>query len=340
MKAWFDDRQRLHDPKGFIQNGIPRPNPEQPERVNRLLAGVAAAGCAVAATEDHGLGPIAAVHAPRYLHFLQTVHARWIRVQGAGDEVIPNVHPLSRATDSYPGSPAGLAGFHQADTACPIGPGTWEAAYWSAQTALSAAAEVAQGRHAYALCRPPGHHAYGEVAGGFCFLNNTAIAARWLAGQGHRVAVLDVDVHHGNGTQGIFYDSAEVLTVSIHADPAGFYPFYFGHAGEHGSGAGAGYNLNLPLARGSGDDDYWPALDAAINRIALFGADRLVIALGLDAAISDPFQALRITTPGFHHMARRIAGLGLPSLLVQEGGYLSEDLTQNLASFLAGFTGN
>jgi acetoin utilization deacetylase AcuC-like enzyme len=191
--------------------------------------------------------------------------------------------------------------------------------------------------HAYALCRPPGHHAYADMAGGFCFLNNTAIAAQRLRGKHARVAVLDVDVHHGNGTQGIFFERDDVLTASIHADPSHYYPYFWGHAHEAGAGKGQGFNLNLPLPLGSPDGSWLDAGDKALTRIREFAPTALVVALGLDASESDPLQGLKVTGAGFYAMAERIARLGLPTVLVQEGGYLSDDLGRNLVQFLAGF---
>ena len=337
MKAIFDDRQWRHDTKHFMANGKVLPSPEQPGRIDKLTSGALAAGCTIEAPMDAGLGPIAALHSPEYVTFLQNIYTRWKRIPDAGDEVIPNIHPANR-TDSYPRSAVGQAGFHQADTACPIGEGTWEAAYWSAQTAITGADVVAaEARAAYALSRPPGHHAFGDLAGGFCFLNNAAIAAERLRGLCLRVAILDVDVHHGNGTQGIFYARPDVLTVSIHADPARFYPFFWGHSGERGTGPGLGCNLNLPLPRGTDDDSYLGTLDRALERIEAFGADAVVVALGLDAYEGDPFQGLAITTPGFARIGAAIARLGLPTLFVQEGGYLCEELGQNLTAALTGF---
>ena len=187
---------------------------------------------------------------------------RWRRIEGASDEVIPNIHPIARG-GSYPASAVGQAGYHMADTACPISAETWDSACWSAWSAVAAAEAVLAGESAaYALCRPPGHHAFADVAGGFCFLNNSAIAAQRLRKNAARVAILDVDLHHGNGTQGIFYGRADVLTVSIHADPERFYPFFWGYADERGEGAGLGCNLNLPLPRKSGDEAFLEALDA------------------------------------------------------------------------------
>lgn len=337
MKAFFDDRQKAHDPRNFLIHGVQSPSPEQPERIARLHAGALAAGCDFATPNDAGLGPIAAIHSPEYLQFLQTIHPRWLRIDGAGPEVVPNIHPLDRTT-SYPSSPTGQAGYHQADTACPIGEHTWEAAYWSAQSAIAGADFIGGGgRSAYVLSRPPGHHAFGDLAGGFCFLNNAAIAAERLRTEGARPAILDVDVHHGNGTQGIFYDRADMLTVSLHTDPAGFYPFFWGHAHERGTGAGRGYNLNMALARGTGDDDYISALEQSLLRVSAFGCDVLIVALGLDASEDDPFKGMAITAGGFARIAATIARLGLPTLLVQEGGYLSDELGPNLTQFLGGF---
>ncbi|QIE55590.1 histone deacetylase family protein [Pikeienuella piscinae] len=339
MKAVFDERQWRHDPKHFMANGAISANPEQPERIRVLHEAALKAGCAFEAPADSGLGPIAAIHSAEYLQFLETIYSRWRRIEGAGEEVIPNIHPDRRAA-GYPKSAVGQAGYHQADTACPIAEGTWEAAYWSAQTAIHAAGLVLAGECAvYALCRPPGHHAFGDMAGGFCFLNNAGIAAERLRAAGLRPAILDVDVHHGNGTQGVFYARDDVLTVSIHADPARFYPFFWGHAQERGEGPGLGANFNLPLERGTGDETYLEVLAAALTRIRSFGADVLVVGLGLDAHVNDPFKGLAVSTSGFARITAAIRGAGLPMLLVQEGGYLSDDLGANLTSALEGAVG-
>ena len=336
MKAFYHPDQRAHDPKHFLSSGAPQPNPEQPARVDALLGALERLGVPVDAPGDAGMGPLAAIHTSEYLRFLQTIYTRWQRIAGASAEVIPNIHP-DRRTATYPKSAVGQAGYHQADTACPISAETWNSTYWSAQTAVAAADAVLAGERAtYALCRPPGHHAFADLAGGFCFLNNTAIAAERCLKAGKRPAILDVDLHHGNGTQGIFYARGDVLTVSIHADPLRFYPFFWGHAHERGEGDGFGYNLNLPLPRGSGDVDYMRALDTALTQIAAFGADVIVVALGLDAYENDPLKGLAVTTPGFATMGAAIASRGLPVLLVQEGGYLSPELGANLTSFITG----
>jgi acetoin utilization deacetylase AcuC-like enzyme len=224
------------------------------------------------------------------------------------------------------------------DTSCPISADTWRSALASVHTAVHGAQRLLEGASAcYALARPPGHHAARDFAGGFCYLNNTAAAAQKLREQFDRVAILDIDVHHGNGTQDIFYHRADVLTVSIHADPERFYPFFWGHAGERGTGPGMGYNLNLPLPRGTEDSGYLQILDHALSRIAAFAPQAIVVALGLDAYAGDPFKGLAISTAGFGKIASGIASLHLPTLLVQEGGYLCPALGDNLASFFEGF---
>jgi acetoin utilization deacetylase AcuC-like enzyme len=338
MRGFFAEEQKRHAPARFMVAGVFRDSTEQPERADRLLAGAREAGLAIERPAEHGLGPIAAIHPPAYLTFLQTIHDRWRgELEGASEDVIPNVH-LDRTLGGYPTAPVGLAAFHQADTACPIGPHTWESARWSAWSAVSAAEAVLAGeRAAYALCRPPGHHAYADLAGGFCFLNNTAIAAQVLRGAHERVAVLDVDVHHGNGTQGIFYARDDVLTVSLHADPAVYYPFLCGYAHERGAGRGLGYNRNLPLPRTTGDEDYMAALEVALAHLCAYAPGALVVALGQDAHAADPLKGMRLSTGAFGRIGEAVARLELPTVLVQEGGYLSEALGPSLTAFLTGF---
>ena len=337
MKAYYAAEQKKHDPKAFRASGGVASNPETPERVERLLAGAKAAGCEIVRPRDHGLGQIAAVHTPEYLDFLEHIHPRWIRAEGATAEVVPSIHPIAR-DGAYPASAIGQAGYHMADTSCPISAETWESALWSAWSAVEATDAVRGGnRVSYALCRPPGHHAFADVAGGFCFINNSAVAAQRLLKDAARVAIVDVDLHHGNGTQGIFYARPDVLTVSLHVDPVRFYPFYWGHVDERGQGPGLGYNMNLPLPRRTADAEFLDALDAGLKRVRAFSPDAVVVALGLDAFEGDPFGGLSVTTPGFARIAERIAALGLPTVIVQEGGYLCDELGGNLTSFLTGF---
>jgi acetoin utilization deacetylase AcuC-like enzyme len=337
MKAFFAEEQKRHDPTFFLSSGAPQPNPEQPERVERLLSGARAAGVEILRPANHGLGPISAIHTPEYIDFLKRIYERWQRIEGASIEVIPNIHPIAR-TGSYPASAVGQAGYHMADTSCPISKDTWESACWSAWTAVSATDAVLAGDGwSYALCRPPGHHAFRDVAGGFCYFNNSAISAQRLRKHADRVAIIDVDLHHGNGTQGVFYERNDVLTVSIHADPVRFYPFFWGHADERGEGLGLGYNLNLPLPRKSADAAFLDTLSAALRRVEAFAPDAIVVALGLDAFEKDPFGGLSVSTPGFARIGEAIAKLKLPTVIVQEGGYLCDELGNNLTSFLSGF---
>ena len=337
MKCVFSKTQLLHDPRFFLSKGRSTQNPEQPDRASRLLEAVTANDLPVVPAENFGPGPRAAVHSPQYLDFLEHAYIDWQTVDGQGGELIPSLRPVDKPA-SYPRNIVGRAGWHMADMACPIGPNTWVAACASANTAVTAAQLLVKGaREAYALCRPPGHHATANLAGGFCFLNNTAIAAQHLHGQHQRVAILDVDVHHGNGTQSIFYRRNDVFTVSIHADPASYYPFFSGYPHEVGEREGQGCNLNLPVPLRSGDDVWLAALNAALAAIAVYDPGVLVVALGLDAYEHDPLAGGAVTSAGFHRIAEAIASLDLPTLIVQEGGYLCDDFGSNLSVFLDGF---
>ena len=340
MKVFFSNEQLRHNPEKILSSGALVDSPENPGRAETLLQATIASGLERVIPEDCGLEPIAAVHTARYLTFLENIHTRWLRIPGASKDVLPNVHPDSRDC-LYPASAVGQVGYHVFDGAAPITSDTWNSALWSAYGAVQAAREVNRGAHAcYALARPPGHHATKDMAGGFCYLNNSAIAAQELRSKHERVAILDVDVHHGNGTQSIFYDRGDVLTVSLHADPVRFYPFFWGGADESGEAAGQGFNLNLPLARGTADTEYLVALDRALARIHEFDPGAIVIALGLDAFVGDPFAGLALSTEGFGLVAQRIHALGLPTVLVQEGGYPCEQLGDNLSAFLQPFNGN
>jgi len=337
MQVVFSPAHESHNPEHFISAGRLAPSPECPERAQRLHRAVADAGYDILPPRDHGLDAIVAVHPGDYLDFLQNGLAAWRQLPNSGPAMMPNMHP-GRHMTGRPDAIVGKAGYYMADTACPILSGTWEAALSSAHVALTAADLVLGGaKAAYALCRPPGHHAYGDQAGGFCFLNNVAIAAQYLRGQAGRVAILDVDVHHGNGTQGIFYDRSDVLFCSLHGDPSGFYPYYAGYGDERGNGDGEGFNLNIPLPPGTGDDAYMLALDGALSAIRDFAPDYLLVSLGLDAQENDPLGILAITTSGFGRMGAPIGDLGLPSLIVQEGGYLCDEMADNLLAFLKNF---
>jgi acetoin utilization deacetylase AcuC-like enzyme len=326
-----------HDPERYMRRGTPIPHPEQASRYAILRDAALRGGHDLADPGDHGLDPIRVVHDSDYVTFLTEAWARRGEMPGLDDEILtgcfarPQMH-------RRPAGLLGLVGLYTADTSTPIRAGTWPAVYGAAQCAVAAADAALAAGHAYALCRPPGHHAYADSAGGFCFLNNSAIAAeRMRTATGGPVAILDIDVHHGNGTQGIFYARADVLTVSVHADPADYFPFYAGYADETGAGAAKGFNRNLPLAPGSGDAPWLAAVEAGLAAIAALRPRALVVALGLDAAEDDPIGALRVTRAGFAAAAERIARAGLPTALVQEGGYLCPALPENLTAFLGAF---
>lgn len=344
MKALFHPDSLLHRPPVYIQRGALKPVPEKPERAEALVALLQRRGVAVGRPAAHGSGPRVAVHTPDYLRFLETAYERWSAMPEAGPVIIPNVHRCRRDA-GYPTGIIGQVGYHTFDTSSPMVAETWAAACAAADSAVEAALLVARGEeHAtYALCRPPGHHATRDMAGGFCFLNNVAIAAHTAAtalaarGRPARVAILDVDLHHGNGTQDIFYDRDDVLFVSIHADPSDFYPFMAGYANERGSGRGEGYTINRPLPKGSDEDAVLTAIAAGLADVTRFAPEVLLISLGFDTFKDDPLAAFGVTTPGFARMGAMIAAAGLPTVLVQEGGYAVDALAANLSSFLDGF---
>lgn len=346
MRVVYTDGHAAHAPKRFITRGAIVQSPERPERAEILFKAASDAGHDLIPAKTHGAGPAARIHDAGYLDFLENAWERWCALPDHADEIVPNVHS-GRNMSQPPQHIVAQSGHYQADTACPIGAGTWEGAVASSDVAVTAADMLVQhidggnrGAYLYALCRPPGHHAYADQAGGFCFLNNSAIAAQRLRDKGEaKVAILDVDVHHGNGTQGIFYERGDVLTVSLHGDPATYYPFFTGFANETGVGDGAGCNVNYPLPQGTGDDAYMEFLAAALESVAAFKPDALVVALGLDASEADPLAFCKVTTNGFRRMGRAISEAGYPSLLVQEGGYISDQLGDNLAAFLGGFEG-
>ncbi len=341
MIAFHHPDSALHRPLHRIAGGELRPTLETPERLTLLCEGLEEAGLPLHQAEQAPEALRASLHAqhdPGYLSFLEHGFARWQAMPGTGPELRTSVH-TSRYMTRLPQDFIGQAGYYQADSSSVLVQGTWKAALASAATALSALDSSLAGQGpAYALCRPPGHHAYTDQAGGFCYLNNAALAANAAASRGARVAVLDVDVHHGNGTQQIFYTRPDVLTLSLHGDPVWLYPFYAGYADETGSGAGADANLNLPLPLHSGHATYAEALALALSRIRLHGAEVLVIALGLDAYRGDPFACMGLEVEDFTRLGAACR-LPMPTVVVQEGGYPSPDLGRLLAAFLRGLAG-
>ena len=338
MHVIFDDRQLRHDPADYFRRGALGPHPEQPQRAVLLRDALAGAGHTIAAPADHGREPIDAVHDPAYVDFLLGAWQRWTATIGHSVPAVPNYHP-GRRLKRVPEGIVGQLGYYVADTGCPIVEGTAQSIYWSAQSAIEAAVKVATNEQpfAYALCRPPGHHAYRDQANGFCFFNNAATAAASLRRRFAKVAIVDIDIHGGNGTQDIFYARDDVLFVSIHVDPADFPPFYTGYEDETGSGDGEGTTLNLILRPGATQDTIVKQIERMAHACSAFGAEALVISLGFDMSKDDPLSQVEMTETGFVQAAQILSDLRLPTVLVQEGGYLGPSLANNAVSFLDAF---
>lgn len=336
MIGVYDSRQEKHIPLTRLSGGFLVPSPEKPERLTMLRSGLEMAGISLINPIDHGLSAIKKIHDSDYLSFLEHGFKAWSNNPANGPEMRASVHP-NKYMQRKPADLLGRAGYFQADASCILMENSWEAICASANTAIDAMKRVLEGKdQAYALCRPPGHHAYTDMAGGFCYLNNTAIAANLAAMQGLKVAIIDVDVHHGNGTQAIFYDRADVFTLSIHGDPSHLYPYYAGYEDERGRETGIGYNLNIPVALFSDDEAYCAALEKGLEQVQSFTPDIVVVALGLDAAASDPFACMNVSPDGFHRMGQLLKDAAPKTLIVQEGGYPSGELALLLQAFLTG----
>ena len=338
MKAFFHSSQDQHIPKSYFTRGQMRQPQEVPDRTAQMLEGLKAMDIPVLPPADLGSGPIAKVHDLGYLRFLESAHRRWAAMPDDwGDEVMSNI--FVRSPNPMRGILAEAARY-LADGSCPVGANTWNAAYWSAQTAIAAAdALIAGERTAYAVCRPPGHHARRDAAGGFCYLNNAAIAAERLTSRFPRLVILDTDMHHGQGIQEIFYQRSDVLYVSIHGDPTNFYPVVSGFDDERGEGDGLGYNINLPMAHGASEEDFFNRLEEAMTAIRLFQPDAMVLTLGFDIYKDDPQAKVSVSSEGFCRLGKRVREAGLPTLVVQEGGYDIATLSTNVQQFFNGLSG-
>jgi acetoin utilization deacetylase AcuC-like enzyme len=336
----------LHEPGGEVWLGVWETGTEIPSRAQVLFDSLSAAGAEVIAATSHDDAAILAVHDPALVEHLATVWGQW---EAAGfpfrhgrRRVVPYVFPTDGLLDGMPmRSPAALhgrLGRFCYDTMTLIGPGTWPAVRSAADVALTAADLVAGGAHfAYALCRPPGHHAGPAAYGGSCYLNNAAIAAQALLDSGAgRVAVIDIDAHHCNGTQAIFYARDDVYVGSVHVDPgAGWFPHYVGYAEERGAEDGLDANHNVPLAPGAGDAEWLAAVGVLCDDVAARGAEAVVLSLGLDAAASDPESPLEVSAQGYRRAAARVGALG-PVVAVQEGGYDLNSLGELAIAALSG----
>ncbi len=339
METVFTEKHRLRNARTELFAGQLVEPFERPSRAEHIIARVRETGLGpVIAPEDFGMDPILDVHDAKFVAFLQSAWAEW-SATGAGGEAIPTCWPARRMSGRIPTHIDGRLGYYALASETSFSEGTWEAAHASAQTALTGAERLRQGTRAmFSLCRPPGHHAALDMYGGYCFLNNAAIAAQYLRAHGmERVAVLDVDFHHGNGTQDIFYDRSDIYFVSIHGDPLHAFPHFLGHRDESGTGAGEGYTANFPLPPGTGFDGWRIALDDALDRVSRFAPQALVVSLGVDTFQSDPISFFRLASDDFTTYGADIAALGLPTLLVMEGGYDVAEIGLNTVNVLSGF---
>lgn len=334
MRCFFDPRQLAHAPAKELHNGGFVAYAETPARAEAIVAALGE----LEPPEDHGEAAILAVHDAGYVDFLKTAPERWAAARRPGD-VMGYIWPIARRRAVKLDRIDALAGRYSLDASTPLTADTWGAAYWSAQSVLSALDAIRAGdRAAFALCRPPGHHAGRDYLGGYCHLNTAAIAAQAAIDSGmSRVAILDIDYHHGNGTQDIFWTRGDVFYASIHADPATDYPFYWGHADETGEGEGGCTTLNLPLPQGTAVDAFRAAQDKALAAIAAFAPDLAIVSFGADTYVDDPISGFALRTPDYMTIARDIAACGWPTLIAMEGGYAVDALGNNVASFLAGF---
>jgi acetoin utilization deacetylase AcuC-like enzyme len=343
IPVFASTRHRGHDPEAEIEASRVQPPFEHPGRAEAIRAALEAdGGFSIAEPAAVGTAPIEAVHDAGLVRFLETAWAEYQRQLGPVHDVVPDVFAMAglrEGMEPRSAEPTGAAarlGWWCFETTTPLTEGTYDAARSAVDSALAATAAVLGGeRLAYALCRPPGHHATRSLYGGYCFFNNAAIAAHHAAAStGTRVAVLDVDYHHGNGTQQLFYERDDVGFVSLHGDPQRAYPYHTGFADETGRGRGRGATSNFPLAAGTDDDGYLTALDHALETLAGWRPEVLVVSLGLDPYVDDPMCDLALTTEGFGRCGAAVAALGVPLVVVQEGGYADAALGANVVAWL------
>ena len=336
------DAHREHHCLELSRAGIVR-STEGPDRADIIDGALRAAGHCVIEPDVLDRSLLERVHRPEYVELVEMAWSRWRRRDDPGPAAMSFTWPARGLYARRPTDLVGQLGYHSFAADTSIVAGTWTAAASAVACAVTTADRLldgVDGDATYALCRPPGHHATADQFGGYCYFNNAALAAQRLVDRGtRRVAVLDVDYHHGNGTQSIFYARDDVLFVSLHADPIFEFPWFAGHADEVGEASGEGWNLNLPLAHGTTVEGYIDALAIGLGRISSAGVEALVLSFGADTYSGDPLGTFAIETDGFTTIAARIAALGLPTVIVQEGGYAVADLGRNVAACLAGFEG-
>ena len=344
----WTDAHRLHDPATAVWIGVPIPADELPQRADAIRAELEHADAPIVPASAHSDESLLAVHDPELVAFLRGAWEAWVAARLPEDpgqrDVVGYIFPtpglLAGLEPRVPTALSARTGAYCYDTMTVVTEGTWEAARAAVDVALTAADLVLDGAHAaYACCRPPGHHVTRDAFGGSCYLNNAAVAAQHLRDRGNsRIAVLDLDAHHGNGAQAIFWERDDVFTGSVHVDPAhGWFPHFLGFADEHGGGIGAGANLNVPLEPGSGDDVWLYGVGRLVEAARAHGSEALVVPLGVDAAADDPSAPLAVTRDGFRESGRLLGALGLPTVFAQEGGYVLDTIGQLVRATLEGF---
>lgn len=342
MKTIFTAKHKLRNAKTELYGGQLVEPFERPSRAEFIISRVKDQALGpVIDPQDHGMDGINKIHDEDYVNFMQVAWQEW-QAQNFEGEAIPTTWPARRMSDRIPGFIEGKLGYYAMAGETSITEGTWEAAYWSAQVALTGAAELRSGESSvFSLCRPPGHHSAFDMYGGYCFLNNAAIAAQSFLDNGaKRVAVVDVDFHHGNGTQDIFYKRNDVLFASLHGDPSDAFPHFLGYSEEQGEDAGVGFNVNYPMKPGTGFDEWRTALADALTKVTEFKPDALVISLGVDTFENDPISFFKLKSDDFTTYGADIAKLKLPTLFVMEGGYDIEEIGINTVNVLQGFSGD
>ncbi len=341
METIFTEKHKLRHSQTELSGGELVYPFERPSRAQYIIDRVREVGLGpISDPDEFGMDPILAIHDSDFADFLQTVWPRWKEAGFAGEAIATN-WPARRMSTRRPDFVEGQLGYYALAVETSISEGTWEAAYAAAQVALTGAERIRTSANvAFSLCRPPGHHATADMFGGYCFLNNAAIAAQYLRDQGAtRVAILDVDFHHGNGTQDIFYARDDVLFISLHGDPMQAFPYYLGHAEETGKYAGEGFTLNFPMPEGTPFPVWRDALGQALKKIEAFKPDALIISLGVDTFETDPISFFKLQTPDFLTMGSDIAKAELPTLFVMEGGYDIAEIGVNTVNVLQGFEG-
>ncbi len=340
MKTIYSEKHKLRDAKTELFGGQLVQPFERPSRAQYIHDRISEVGLGpIIPPNEYGMGPILAIHDADFVQFLQDAWPLWAAEDFKG-EAIPTCWPARRMSDKKPEFIEGLLGYYALAAETALTETTWDAAYASAQVAITGAHEILAGNNAFSLCRPPGHHAAIDMYGGYCFLNNAAIAAQTLRDNGmNSVAIVDVDFHHGNGTQDIFYKRDDVMFASLHGDPMDAFPHFLGHADEVGDGKGAGFNHNYPMPPGTNFETWRAALKDALAKVAAYKPDALIVSLGVDTFETDPISFFKLKSPDFTTYGADIAALNLPTLFVMEGGYDIAEIGLNTVNVLTGFEG-